>query len=88
MFHVQNRGVARMPISSCEQGYAAFERGVEQTLRVAPIRICAFCGMPNHWHFLLWPQCDGDLSDFMQRMANMETQRYLSQSTQSMRLPP
>jgi putative transposase len=32
--------------------------------------------MPNHWHFVLWPQRDGDLSRFMQRMANMHTQRW------------
>ena len=32
--------------------------------------------MPNHWHFVLWPERDGDLSTFMQRMANMHTQRW------------
>jgi putative transposase len=49
---------------------------LEETLRVAPIRICAYCCMPNHWHFVLWPERDGDLSTFMQRMANMHTQRW------------
>lgn len=76
MFHVLNRGVARLQIFDRDEDYAAFERVVEETLRVAPIRICAFCWMPNHWHFVLWPQRDGDLSEFMQRMANMHTQRW------------
>jgi putative transposase len=76
IFHVLNRGVARMQIFGCEQDYAAFERVVEETLRVRSIRICAFSWMPNHWHFVLWPRCDGDLSEFMQRMANMHTQRW------------
>lgn len=40
------------------------------------MRICAFCWLPNHWHFVLWPEGDGDLSEFMQRMANMHTQRW------------
>ena len=76
VFHVLNRGVGRMSIFDHHDDYAAFERVVEETLRVAPIRICAFCLMPNHWHFVLWPQGDGDLSEFMQRMTNMHTQRW------------
>jgi putative transposase len=76
LFHVLNRGVGRMQIFRGEKDYDAFHRVVEQTLRVAPIRICAYCWMPNHWHFVLWPERDGDLSRFMQRMANMHTQRW------------
>jgi putative transposase len=49
---------------------------VEETLRVALVRVCAYCWLPNHWHFVLWPEQDGDLSRFMQRMANMHTQRW------------
>jgi len=77
VFHVLNRGVGRMQIFDRAEDYAAFQRVVEETLRVSPIRIVAFCWMPNHWHFVLWPRYDGDLSaDFMQRMANMHTQRW------------
>src|SRR3972149_9426384 len=76
VFDVLNRGVARMQIFEYERDYIAFHRVVEQTLRVAPMRICAYCWMPNHWHFVLWPERDGDLSRFMQRMANMHTQRW------------
>lgn len=76
LFHVLNRGVGRMQIFRGEQDYDAFHRVVEETLRVAPIRICSYCWMPNHWHFVLWPERDGELSRFMQRMANMHTQRW------------
>jgi putative transposase len=76
VFHVLNRGVGRMQIFAHERDFDAFHRVVEQTLRVAPVRICAYCWMPSHWHFVLWPQRDGDLSTFMQRMANMHTQRW------------
>lgn len=76
LFHVLNRGVGRMEIFRDEADFDAFGRVVEETLRVAPIRICAYCWMPNHWHFVLWPQRDGDLSGFMQRMTNMHTQRW------------
>jgi putative transposase len=76
LFHVLNRGVGRTQIFRAEKDYEAFLRVVEQTLRVAPMRICAYCWLPNHWHFVLWPRRDGDLSGFMQRMANMHTQRW------------
>lgn len=55
MFHVLNRGVGRMQIFDHDAEYAAFERIIEEALRVAPLRICVFCWLPNHWHFILWP---------------------------------
>ncbi len=36
-----------MQIFRAEKDYDAFRRVVEETLRVAPIRICAYCWMPN-----------------------------------------
>jgi len=65
-----------MQIFDGPRDYEAFQRVVVETLRLAPMRICAFCWMPNHWHFVLWPQRDGDLSRFMQRMTNTHTQRW------------
>jgi putative transposase len=75
VFHVLNRGVGRMQTFRAEKDYEAFQRVVEETLRVAPIRICAYCWLPNHWHFVLWPEHDGDLSRFMQRLAAPATVR-------------
>ena len=40
------------------------------------MRICAYCLMPNHWHFVLWPEHDGDLSAFMQQMTNTHVKRW------------
>lgn len=65
-----------MPIFEGDEDYAAFQRVIEETLRVARMRICAYCWLPNHWHFVLWPERDGELSEFIQRMANMHTQRW------------
>ena len=65
-----------MQIFCDDKDYEAFRRVVEEALRVAPVRICVYCWLPNHWHFVLWPERDGDLSKFMQRMANMHTQRW------------
>jgi len=62
VFHVLNRGVGRMQLFRADKDYDAFRRVLEETLRVAPMRICAYCWLPNHWHFVAWPEHDGDLS--------------------------
>jgi len=49
VFHALNRGVGRMKIFSTERDYAAFEETVEETRRLYPMRILAYCLMPNHW---------------------------------------
>ena len=32
------------------------------------MRIVSYCLMPNHWHLVLWPEDDGDLGTFMQKL--------------------
>lgn len=34
----------------------------------SPVRILAYCIMPNHWHFVLWVLCRGDVSRFLHRL--------------------
>ncbi len=76
VFHALNRGVGRMKIFSSDRDYQAFEETVEETLRLYPMRILAYCLMPSHWHFVLWPENDGDLSAFLQRLTNTHVQRW------------
>jgi putative transposase len=40
------------------------------------MRILAYCLMPNHWHFVLWPREDGDLSNFMHLVTLTHTRRW------------
>lgn len=58
LFHVLNRGVGRMELFSRPADYQAFEQIVEKALQQCPLRICAYCAMRNHWHFLVWPEKD------------------------------
>lgn len=76
VFHAMNRGVGRMKLFSNDADYAAFEATIEETLRLYSMRILAFCVLPNHWHFVLWPEQDGHLSAFLQRLTNTHTQRW------------
>ena len=59
VYHVLNRGVGRQTLFHKEEDYAAFERVMAEAHQRVPIRILAYCLMPNHWHFLLWPRAEG-----------------------------
>ena len=56
--------------------YEAFERVLNETLDRRPMRLCAYCLMPNHWHMVLWPERDGDLAAFMQRLTITHARRW------------
>jgi len=75
-FHVLNRAVGRGRLFRRDGDYAAFLRVVEEVHRRLPTRILAFCAMPNHWHFVLWPRQDGELSEFMRLLTVTHTQRW------------
>ena len=70
VFHILNRGVGRRTLFEKADDYLSLERIIDETLRSRPMRICGYCLMPNHWHFVLWPQHDGDLSAFLQQLTN------------------
>ena len=64
-YHVLNRAVGRGKLFDDDADYLAFERVIDRTFRLSPIRIVSYCLMPNHWHMVLWPKEDGQLSEFM-----------------------
>ena len=76
VFHVLNRGVGRRKIFYKDRDYAAFEKVLEATLELVPMRLLAYYLMPNHWHLLLWPREDGQLAAFMQRLTVTHVRRW------------
>jgi putative transposase len=76
VFHVLNRGVGRMRLFDKPQDYQAFEGILEETLEKRPLRLCAYCLMPNHWHLIAWPEQDGQLAAFMQRLTTTHVRRW------------
>jgi len=73
---VLNRAVGRGRLFDEEQDYLAMERGIERAHKQLPMRIVSYCLMPNHWHLVLWPQEDGELSEFMRLLTVRHTQRW------------
>lgn len=76
-YHVINRGNARAAVFHKDEDYAAFLRVVAEAGLRTPMRVIAYCLMPNHFHLVLWPRGDGDLSRWMQWLLTAHARRYL-----------
>jgi len=75
-YHVLNRAAGRGQLFDDDPDYLAMERVIERTHKRLPIRIVAYCLMSTHWHFVLWPKEDGELSEFMRLLTVTHTQRW------------
>lgn len=75
-YHVLNRGNARQQVFHKEADYAAFCRLFDEVQERCPMRLLAYCLMPNHFHLVLWPREDGDLSRWMQWVQTTHVRRY------------
>lgn len=75
-YHVLNRAVGRGQIFDDDNDYMAMERVITRTCERLPMRLVSYCLMPNHWHFVLWPREDGQLSEFMRLLTVTHTQRW------------
>ena len=76
VYHVLNRAVARLPLFQKDGDYEAWERVLRSALEEHPMRVLAFCLMPNHWHMVLWPREDGQLSEFVRWLTHTHTMRW------------
>jgi putative transposase len=76
VYHVLNRANGRLRIFRKESDFLAFEKILADAAALFSMRLCGYCIMGNHWHLLLWPQRDGELSSFMRWVTLTHTQRY------------
>jgi REP-associated tyrosine transposase len=71
-----NRRVGRLQLFEKPADYLAFEKILSEAHERTGVRIVAYCLMPNHWHLLLWPPEDGELSEVMRWITVTHTQRW------------
>ena len=64
-YHVLNRANNRRKIFYTNNDYSDFETLLREAKQLIGMRILSYCIMPNHWHLVLQPYKDGDLSEFM-----------------------
>ncbi len=75
-YHVLNRRVGRLPLFEKHDDYVAFEKVLDEAYGKMPMRVIGYCLMPNHWHLVLWPRRDGQLSRYMQWLTTTHMRRW------------
>jgi putative transposase len=76
IYHVCNRGSRKGPLFTSPEEYTAFEEVLACGRELKPMRITAYCLMGNHWHLLLWPKGDRDLSRFLHWVQTKHASQY------------
>lgn len=75
-YHVINRGNGRAEVFRQESDYVRFAEMINEACERLPLRVVSWCLMPNHFHMVLWPYNDGDLSRWMQWLMTCHVRRY------------
>jgi putative transposase len=75
-YHAMNRAAGRGKIFYDDGDYEAFEHVLAEARERQAMRVCAYAVMPNHFHLVLWPRKDGDLSAFMKWLTLTHSQRW------------
>ena len=75
VYHVLNRAVGRFKLFPKATDFDAFVRVLSEAHDRLPIRLLDYCILSNHWHLVLWPRKDGDLSEFMRWLTVTHAQR-------------
>ena len=78
IYHVINRANARARIFHSEADYRDFEYLLEEVVHTFRMRILAYVIMPNHWHLLLYPREDGDMSTALRWLGTTHVRRHHS----------
>lgn len=76
IYHVINRANSRLSVFRNKEDYVHFESLLTNAQESTGMRILAYTLMPNHWHLVLYPRNDGDLSLFMHWLTTTHTRQY------------
>lgn len=83
VFHVMNRSAKQLPLFDAAADYELFLKILAEADLKCPIRLLEYCVMPNHWHLLVWPEMDHQLSAYMRWITGVHGQRWRQQRGQS-----
>ena len=76
MFHAMNRSAKQLTLFDDAADYQLFLQVMKEAEHKCPIKVLEYCLMPNHFHLLLWPETDKQLSSYMRWVAGVHAQRW------------
>jgi putative transposase len=71
-----NRSARQLPLFEGASDYQLFLEVLVEAEERCPIRLLEYCVMPNHWHLLVWPETDDQLSAYMRWITGVHGQRW------------
>ena len=71
-----NRSAKQLTLFDEPPEYEMFLQVLGEAEIACPIRILEYCVMPNHWHLLVWPERDDQLTRFMRWITGVHAQRW------------
>jgi putative transposase len=75
-YHVINRGNGRREVFLKDGDYEAFLKALGHACIEIPMPVLGYCLMPNHFHLVVLPKADGELSGWMHWLLNTHVRRY------------
>lgn len=75
-YHVLNRGNGRARVFHKNDDYQAFIDLIAAASERLPMRVLGYCLMPNHFHLMLRPHGDDEISAWMQWLMTSHVRRY------------
>jgi len=76
LYHALNRGNLRADIFKKEDDYVAFEKILFEALQLYQVELFSYQLMSNHYHLVLRPLVNGEMSRFMGWVNGTHTMRY------------
>lgn len=75
-YHVFNRSARKLALFESINEYDAFLELLAEAQLQVPVSIACYCVMPNHWHLVVQPAADGDLSRYIKWLCTTHAARW------------
>ena len=75
-YHVLNRGNRRNQVFGQPADYERFLTTLADALERTPVNLLSYVIMPNHFHFVFWPEQANAISAFMRWLMNAHIRRH------------
>ena len=76
VYHVLNRSAGKFRFLSRDKDFEALENLLIEAHARHPLHLYAYCLMGTHWHFVVLPKEDGDLTAFFRWLTHAHAMRW------------
>ena len=76
VYHIVGRGMKPKPMFRSDEDYLEFDTCLGQAVDRFEPRLLAYCLLPKHWHLVMTPRKDGDLSKLMAWLTTTHSARW------------